>query len=153
LSVRGFSAELPRDGQSPSLYDFGRVTVESPWKMFKGSYTRTGDVRTLLTHSDDRFVIARPGDAIAIDFDAAALGSLPDGWTRTYFLRGDGFSKEMDINSASPDTVEPLPYHGMSRYPYPATEHYPDTVDHNRYREIDNTRPGVRSLPSLVSPK
>ena len=31
---------------------------------------------------------------------------------------GDGFSKEMDINSASPDVVLPLPYHGMKAYPY-----------------------------------
>jgi hypothetical protein len=45
---------------------------------------------------------------------------LRKGWVRTFFVMGDGFSKEMDINSASPDVVSPLPYHGMTAYPYPA---------------------------------
>ena len=50
------------------------------------------------------FVIAKPGDEIALAFDAPRLPPLPDGWTRTFLLLADGFSKEMDINSASPDT-------------------------------------------------
>ena len=81
------------------------------------------------------FVISRPGDEIALSFDAAALPPLPPGWTRTFLLYGDGFSKEMDLNSASPDTVEPLPFHGMTRYPYGPGEHYPRTPAHERYRE------------------
>ena len=44
---------------------------------------------------------------------------------RTFLLYADGYSKEMDINSASPDSVAPLPFHAMSAYPYPPTEHYP----------------------------
>jgi hypothetical protein len=32
-------------------------------------------------------------------------------------LYADGFSKEMDLQSASPDHVEPLPFHGMLAYP------------------------------------
>ena len=42
-------------------------------------------------------------------------GSLPrsGGWTRTFLLYSDGFSKEMDINSAVPISI-PLPFHGMS---------------------------------------
>jgi len=55
----------------------------------------------------------------------------------------------MDINSASPDRVEPLPFHGMTRYPYPASEHYPDTPAHREYREKYNTRAVVRALPSI----
>jgi hypothetical protein len=98
---------------------------------------------------DDIFVIAKPGDEIALEFDAASLGTLPDGWTRTFLLRADGFSKEMDINSASPDAVEPLPFHRMTRYPYSAPEQYPDTPEHRRYRETYNTRVVVRPLPPL----
>jgi hypothetical protein len=41
----------------------------------------------------------------------------------------------------------------MSAYPYSSMEHYPDTVEHNRYRETYNTRSGVRPVPSLMSPK
>jgi hypothetical protein len=77
-------------------------------------------VRELLAAADDLFVVSRPGDEVALSFAAEALPPLRKGWTRTFFLMGDGFSKEMDINSASPDVVSPLPYHGMTAYPYPA---------------------------------
>ena len=36
------------------------------WKTMIGRYTREGDVRELLTKVDDMFVIARPGDEIAL---------------------------------------------------------------------------------------
>ena len=100
----------------------------------------------LLTKADDHFVIGKPGDEVSLEFDAA-VGAPPAGWSRTYLLHGDGYSKEMDVNSASPDAVEPLPFHGMSGYPYPATERYPDTPEHARYRETYNTRRVVRSVP------
>jgi len=114
-----------------------------------GRYTREGDVRELLMKTDDRFVIAKPGDEIALAFDAAAAGLLPDGWTRTFLLLADGFSKEMDINSASPDSVEPLPFHAMTAYPYRAPERYPDTPQHEQYRARYNTRVATRSVPSI----
>jgi hypothetical protein len=113
-----------------------------------GAYTREGDVLTLLTATDDHFVIGQPGDEVGLEFEAAPE-AVPEGWTRTYLLRGDGYSKEMDVNSASPDTVEPLPFHGMSGYPYPAHEKYPDTPEHNRYREEYNTRRVQRNVPKL----
>ena len=53
----------------------------------------------------------------------------------------------MDINSATPDHVEPLPFHRMSAYPYPSAERYPDTPAHQRYRETYNTRRIVRPIP------
>ena len=114
-----------------------------------GRYTRQGGVRELLTKADDMFVIAKPGDEIALSFDAAAAGPLPDGWTRTFLLVADGFSKEMDINSASPDAVMPLPFHAMKAYPYQAPEHYPDAPEYQRYQAEYNTRVVVRSVPSL----
>ncbi len=147
LRSRGFSAEVRPGGAEPPSYDYTRVTRASPWKTMVGRYTREGDVRELLTETDDMFVIAKAGDEIAIEFDAAAIEPLPDGWTRTFLMRADGFSKEMDINSASPDAVEPLPFHGMSGYPYTESEHYPDTPEHRRYRETYNTRAIVRSVP------
>ena len=85
---------------------------------------------------------------MALEFGAGAP-SMPAGSRRTYLLHGDGFSKEMDINSASPDSVEPLPFHGMSGYPYPSGEHYPDTMEHNAYREQFNTRRVMRPVPPL----
>jgi hypothetical protein len=150
LRARGFSAVIKPDRQEPERYNYARVSLVSPWKMMPGRYTREGDVRELLTQSDDRFVVAKPGDEIALSFDAAAAGPLPGGWTRTFLLLADGFSKEMDINSASPDVVEPLPFHAMSAYPYRPSEHYPDDGEHQRYLETYNTRVVARSVPWLV---
>jgi len=150
LARRGFSAEVRPDGQDPPLYDYDRVSSLSPWKTMPGRYTREGDVRTLLSQSDDMFVIAAPGDEIALAFDATAVGEVPAGWTLTFLLEADGYSKEMDINSASPDAVAPLPFHAMRAYPYRAPEHYPDTPDHQRYQAEYNTRIVGRSVPPLV---
>jgi hypothetical protein len=56
----------------------------------------------------------------------------------------------MDINSASPDNVAPLPFHAMRTYPYRAPEHYPDTPEHQRYQAEFNTRVIGRSMPRLI---
>jgi len=36
--------------------------------------------------------------------------------------------------------VEPLPFHGMSQYPYTENEHYPMDKAHQEYRRKYNTR-------------
>jgi tetratricopeptide (TPR) repeat protein len=140
LRWRGFSAEVTPDGREPFGYDYARVSSQSPWKTAPGRYTREGDVRRLLARADDMFVVSRPGDEIVLSFDAAKLPPLRAGWKRTFLLYADGFSKEMDINSASPDAVMPLPFHGMKNYPYAANESYPATRAHREYVERYNTR-------------
>jgi Flp pilus assembly protein TadD len=149
LRVRGFSAEIRPGGREPPLYDYANVTLASPWKTMTGRYTREGDVRELLTKTDDMFVIAKPGDEIAIAVDASAALRLPDGWTRTFLLVTDGFSKEMDINSGSPDRVEPLPFHTMTTYPYRAPEQYPDSRLFQQYQAKYNSRVISRTLPTI----
>ena len=114
-----------------------------------GRYTREGDVRELLLNTDDMFVICRPGDEISLSFDASALPSLPSGWKRTFLLYSDGFSKEMDINSASPDQLAPLPFHGMSHYPYKWPEQYPLDQKHREYIERYNTRVVTAQVPRV----
>jgi hypothetical protein len=47
--------------------------------------------------------------------------------------------------------VEPLPFHAMSGYPYPAGAHYPDDPAHREYREKYNTRPALRLLRPLTT--
>ncbi|HJZ68137.1 MAG TPA: FG-GAP-like repeat-containing protein, partial [Blastocatellia bacterium] len=140
LHWRGFSAEVSHDGREPFSYDYSRVSFASPWKVMPGRYTREGDVRELLLRSDDMFVISKPGDEISLSFDATKLRPVPLGWKRTFLLYADGFSKEMDINSASPDQVAPLPFHAMTSYPYSEKEWYPMTRAHREYIAGYNTR-------------
>jgi hypothetical protein len=149
LRWRGFSREITPDGREPFGYDYDQISFTSPWKAMPGRYTREGDVRELLLKSDDMFVISRPGDEISLSFDARQLPPLPAGWSRTFLLYADGFSKEMDINSASPDQVLPLPFHGMSRYPYPHPETYPMTAERRAYMDKYNTRRVTAEIPSI----
>jgi tetratricopeptide (TPR) repeat protein len=151
LTWRGFSAEVTPNNREPFGYDYQRVSLTSPWKTMTGRYTREGDVRELLLQSDDMFAICRPGDQISLSFDAQGLPALPKGWARTFLLYADGFSKEMDINSASPDQLSPLPFHGMTRYPYRWPEQYPLTEARRRYIEKYNTRVVRSPVTKLVS--
>src|SRR5688500_2288656 len=103
----------------------------------------------LLLESDDMFVISRPGDEISLAFDAQQLPQLPAGLTRTFLLYADGFSKEMDINSASPDQVSPLPFHRMTKYPYAYPERFPMTAERRAYMDKYNTRWVYSEIPSI----
>jgi hypothetical protein len=154
LRWRGFSREITPDGREPFGYDYAQVSFTSPWKVMPGRYTREGDVRELLLKTDDMFVISLPGDEISLSFDARKLPPLRAGWTRTFLLYADGFSKEMDINSAIPDQVSPLPFHGMSRYPYADPETYPMTAARRAYMDKYNTRlvtTEISSIDTLLS--
>ena len=91
------------EGREPTTYDYHRISAFAPWKLMPGRYTREGNVLPLLSAIDDRFVIAAPGDEIALSFDADAIPPAPSGWTTTFLLFADGFSKEMNLNSGSPD--------------------------------------------------
>ena len=150
LRWRGFSLEHSPDARQPMTYDYRNVSFTSPWKVMTGRYTREGDVRELLLSSDDMFVISRPGDELMVSFAADKLPPLPDGWTRTFLLYADGFSKEMDINSASPDQLAPLPFHGMSKYPYSWPERYPLTPARRKYLETYNTRVVTSNVPNIA---
>ena len=150
LRWRGYSAEVSPDGREPFSYDYARVGLTAPWKLMPGRYTREGDVRPLVTATDDRFVVSRPGDEIAVTF--RALPPPPAGSTRTFLLHADGFSKEMNPSSASPDVAAPLPYHGMAAYPYDPADR-PLSDEMRAYIEQYNTRVVTRSVPVLAGPR
>ena len=149
LRWRGFSREITPDGREPFGYDYEQISFTSPWKVMPGRYTREGNVRELLLKSDDMFVISRPGDEISLSFDARKLPLVRPGWNRTFLFYADGFSKEMDINSASPDQVFPLPFHGMTRYPYADPEKYPMTAAQRAYMDKYNTRLVTTQISSI----
>ena len=48
--------------------------------------------------------------------------------------------KDGDLNTALGQTVEPLPFHGMSKYPYGPEEHYPTDKLYQDYQMKFNTR-------------
>ncbi|MGH9799081.1 MAG: FG-GAP-like repeat-containing protein, partial [Blastocatellia bacterium] len=140
LRWRGFPREYSPDGRKPLIYDYRTIEPFAPWKAHLGNYTRFGDVRELLTTTDDMYVVTRNGDEIQLDFDARRLPVLPAGWKRTYLVFADSFGKDMDLNSARPETIGELPYHAMKSYPYSPGDAYPDDKRHRDYLERYNTR-------------
>jgi len=96
-------------------------------------------------------VIMGSGDELVLSFDASSLAPLPAGWTRDFLLKVDGWAKDRDPNTAFSQSVEPLPFHAMSRYPYPEAEHFPEDSDHLRYLHDYITRPALRLLRPLTT--
>jgi len=140
LHFRGYPKQL--EGASPGDldYDYDRVSLTGPFQHQRGNYTRMGDVRELLTSVDNRMVIFGSGEEIAAEFDTAKLPGLPAHWKRDYFFYANGFVKDMDWWDASPFTVAQLPFHGMSGYPYPAGEAFPDDAGALKYQLDWNNR-------------
>ena len=147
LRYRGFSRMYRKGGRyGPQWYDYDDVSREPPWAPIGGAFTRYGDVLPLVGASDDMYVIFGPGDELGLRFDAAAAPALPPGWTRDFVLYSDAWMKDADLNTASGGSVEPLPFHGMSRYPYGSGEAFPADRAHRRYLEAYNTRRVGRTL-------
>jgi len=126
LSERGFSRGYRETPDGPELFDHAEVTRAPSWADVPGSVTRLGDVTPLLTKTDDRWVAMKGGDAVRIEYDAAALPPLRAGWRRDYVVVSDGWDKDFDKNTVTGQSVEPYPFHAMSAYPYPAPERHPD---------------------------
>lgn len=126
LSERGFSRGYRETPDGPELFDHGDVTTTPRWADVPGFVTRLGDVTPLLGATDDRWVAIKGGDAIRLEYDAAALPPLPPGWRRDYVLVSDGWDKDFDKNTVTGQSVEPYPFHAMPAYPYPETERHPD---------------------------
>jgi len=140
LGFRGYPRQV--DGETPGdlTYYYEQASTTGPFSRFRGSYTQYGDVTPLLTSIDNQFAIFGTGEDIDAEFDTAALPPLPTGWKRDYFFYANGFVKDMDFYEAIPFTVAEMPFHGMSTYPYPAAEHYPDDAQANGYRFEWNDR-------------
>ena len=150
LHYRGFSRLYRKGGRyGPQWAAYEDLSRESPWEPIVGRFTRYGDVLPLVRAPDDMYVIIAPGDETTLTFDASAAPPLPRGWTRDFLLYTDAWLKDSDRNTAAGATVDPLPFHGMSRYPYGADEGYPSDAAHTRYLETYNTRRVVRHGPAL----
>jgi Flp pilus assembly protein TadD len=140
LGFRGYPRVVEGSTRNDLSYVYEDVSATGPFTRQIGNYTRYGDVTDLLRNSDDEFVIFGSGDEVALDFDAAHLPDLPEGWTRDYFFYADGFAKDMDFYAAHGDTVAPLPFHTQKPYPYPIGVSYPEDERHLKYMLEFNTR-------------
>jgi len=140
LRFHGYPRQM--EGASPGdlNYDYDEVSLTGPFQRQRGSYTRFGDVTPLLTGMDNKFAIFSSGEELAPEFDATALPPLPPHWKRDYFFYANGYVKDMDFYDASPFTVSQLPFHGMSRYPYPADEAFPSDTKSVAYQLEWNDR-------------
>ena len=140
LSWRGYPAHTSINGTFAFRYHYDRLHTEAPWGTHAGSYTRLGPVTELVQATDDRFAIMFHGDELSFEFSADDLHPPAPGTKRSFMLYASGFGKDMDFHSAYSQTVEPLPFHGMSSYPYPTGERYPQSEAHLEYVEAYNTR-------------
>jgi len=136
----GFPLEYSPDGQHPTIYTYDVIEPTSSFKTPSGAYTRYGPVESLLDEFDDRYVILGTGDELAVSFDARTLPPPAQAQVRSFILVSHAYCKDMDLYTAEPDTVEPLPFRKMSAYPYPSSERYPDTEKLRHARQRFNTR-------------
>jgi len=151
LHFRGFSkVTIHPERKQPEKFDYSVVIDTSMWNPTPGNYTRYGDVKPLLTEVDDRLVILGSGDEVTLRYNAADLPPLPNGWKRDFLLLVDGWAKDADANTAFSQSVLPLPFHGMSSYPYPAGQSYPSDRVHEEYIREYNTRPALRLIRPLT---
>ena len=151
LHFRGFSqVSIDPERKQPESFDYQTTRPTSMWNPTPGNYTRYGPVADLLRQPDDRMVVMGSGDEICMRFPAAGLPPLPPGWTRDYLLLVGGWAKDADANTAFSQSVLPLPFHAMSRYPYPANEHYPGDPAHRAYLRDYLTRPALRLIRPLA---
>lgn len=154
LRYRGFSQPAAAFGKTqPERFEYEKWSPTTMWNPVRGFYTRYGDVRTLVERVDDRMVIMGSGDELRLLYNARHLPKLPVGWTRDFLLLVDGWAKDSDANTAFGKSVEPLPFHAMSSYPYKASQHFPDDEVHRSYREVFNTRPAFPDLTELRKPQ
>ncbi|MBN8733066.1 MAG: tetratricopeptide repeat protein [Acidobacteria bacterium] len=151
LRFRGFSrATIHPERKEPEMFHYARPLAESMWNPTAGMYTRYGSLDDLLHAADDRLVIMGSGDEAVLRFDGASLPRLGVGMTRSFVLVVEGWAKDQDANTAHSQTVEPLPFRGMTGYPYGAGERFPNSEGHLRWREAYNTRPALRPLRALA---
>jgi hypothetical protein len=145
LWERGFSRNVRvHDEEMLEWFEWSELEPYPRWNQHPGMYTKLGEVKPLLAAIDDQFVVMGAGDALRVRFDASRLPPLQPGWRRDYLVFLDGWAKDRDPNTVDALYVEPLPFHGMSAYPYGANEKFPDTAAHRRWREEWQTRPAKR---------
>jgi tetratricopeptide (TPR) repeat protein len=143
LAFRGFAQEYRPGGKLPIAYDYDRLEPVSVTR-WRGKVTRSGDVTELLRNDDDRHVVCGPGDEVTVEFDAASLPPLRDGWQRSFVLRSWGYCKDAAPTTLTGGQIGPLPHREMKQFPYDSVKE-PLPARLLEYDRVWNTRsPGSR---------
>ena len=140
LIWRGYPKHTPINETFAYRYNYDQLNLDAPWGTHSGAYTRLGPVNDLVQKTDNHFVIMRHGDELSVEFSESLFPEVEKDSNRSFLLHAVGFGKDMDFHSANSLSVEPLPFHGMSSYPYPQTEHYPQSEANLDYIQKYNTR-------------
>ena len=139
LGFHGYPKQIEDLPPGNVKYVYEQVSRTGPYARQAGEYTRYGDVRPLLSSSDDQLVVFGSGEEVQLDFDPSKLPPVAPGWTRDYFFMANGYEKDMDFYAAEGSTVEPLPFRAMGTYPYPGKS-FPQDSEHRDYMLKYNTR-------------
>lgn len=105
-----------------------------------GRYTRSGDVTELMQAADDRYAIFGAGEMVHLRFPADRTPTLRPGMKRTFIVLTAGWVKDNYYQTATSETVGPLPFHGMTNYPAGAVDRFPWTEATRTWDEKYNTR-------------
>lgn len=130
LHYRGHSSLFRKGGRyGPHWPNYNEITTGPKWRDLTGMYTRYGDVTDLLQETDNQYLIMNSGDELSLNFSESQIPDLKKGWTRDYLFYNDGWLKDGDLNTAKGKTVMPLPFKGLTVYPYDkATESTYDSL-------------------------
>ncbi|MEI7579196.1 MAG: GLUG motif-containing protein [bacterium] len=134
LSFRGFT-EIDKTYFWNHNYDKVSQTPPELFAKQTGFFTKYGDVTTLLQSTNDQFVIMASGDHMDVEFDYTAPEA---GKARDYVLYSWVTYKHANKDTGT--TVDPIPFKGMTKYPYVAPEKYPTTSENLTYLKTWNTR-------------
>ena len=138
LAYRGFSEVTPRGERTPETIDYGRVSGAAKWPPMVGPFTRYGGVLELLTGWDDKMVLMSPGDELRLEFEVGP--EVKPGWKRDFVLHSVGWDKDADLHTVYGQTVEPLPFKAMTRYPFGAEDVPPGGAEYEAYLKTYQTR-------------
>ena len=139
LHYRGFSKLIPRPANAPKQFVYDRLTTESIWPPMSGRFTRFGNVKELIEQADDMQVVLGAGDEMTVEF-SVGNAELPAGWKRDFIIYNIGWDKDADLNTVHGQSVEPLPFRAMSKYPYEPDQSFPSEPKHIDFLKRYQTR-------------
>jgi tetratricopeptide (TPR) repeat protein len=132
LQFRGITRIEAAERSSPELpLGYEQIERAAPrWRDLEGFHTRWGDVKSLVTRVDDRYVLMNAGDEMRLRVSPPP--APPQGWERDWVFISDGWTKDGNLNTTDGQTVLPLPAH--DRKDYSSTGRLQDDPVYKRHR-------------------